>query len=429
MGDLSSQYFRDTSRASKYVPVELEGIWLCTCGAINRETEFHCHSCRSSKVKLISALDPDTLRQRNAEYQQRLINEAEAAAQKEAQKAAQRAAEREQRNAKLKKILPLLLGIVLLITAPYLLVTKYLIPNSKYNDASALLNAGQYGGAYTLFSELQGFRDSDELLSHFRVVCDQEMYTSFDEDGNIYDNAVIDYSYDDNGNLLSKKYEFGTETYCETYIYDNSSNLLSIVCTDPDGEICFYCGYSYDVNGNMLTVAGDYGEYLCYNYNELFPNYNNLSWNFFDTDKMNTVAYTYDDRGYLQTEFVSVSNYTFSVAYFYDDQGRLLERYLDADEAYYYLEYYYDNQGRLITEIATGTDHKDYDPLHWLTTEYIYDDQGNLQTKLVTQILDDYTMQYDYSYNDQGNLLKEIETDSYGRVQTTEYSYIYIYTP
>ena len=75
--ELAAQYQRDTSRLSKYMLVEHEDLWLCTCGAINHHEEAACHRCNYEKAELLEAMDLEGLRERKAEYDKKVAEEAE----------------------------------------------------------------------------------------------------------------------------------------------------------------------------------------------------------------------------------------------------------------------------------------------------------------------------------------------------------------
>lgn len=48
--------------------------------------------------------------------------------------------------------------LLAVIVAAYFLITQVIIPNSKYNDAVALMDAGQYEEAIVAFEAMDGIR-------------------------------------------------------------------------------------------------------------------------------------------------------------------------------------------------------------------------------------------------------------------------------
>lgn len=154
LGNLAAQYQRDTSSKSKFIPLEHKDLWFCSCGTINHSEESECHNCRHSKGALFATLDFDTLQQRDAEY-----NAAEA------EKAEQQAAADAVQRAKTTKFAIIGAAIIAIIASAFLVTTKVIIPNSKYNNAVKLMDAGKYEEAIGAFSLLDGYKDSaDKIL-------------------------------------------------------------------------------------------------------------------------------------------------------------------------------------------------------------------------------------------------------------------------
>ena len=153
LGDLAAQYQRDTSPRSKFIPVEHKDLWLCSCGAINHDGEPMCHNCRHSKGALFATLDIDTLQQRDAEYKAA-----------EAEKAEKQAAADKVQRAKTTKFTITAAAVIVVITSVFLLTTKVVIPNSKYNNAVALMDAGKYEDAISAFEALDGSKDSADRI-------------------------------------------------------------------------------------------------------------------------------------------------------------------------------------------------------------------------------------------------------------------------
>lgn len=154
LGDLAAQYQRDTTPKSKFIPIEYEGLWFCSCGEINHNEESKCHNCRHDKTALFAALDIDALRQRDAEY-----NAAEA------EKAEHQAAADAVQRAKTTKFAIIGAAIIAVIASAFLVTTKVIIPNSKYNNAVKLMDAGKYEEAIVAFEVLNEYKDSTELVS------------------------------------------------------------------------------------------------------------------------------------------------------------------------------------------------------------------------------------------------------------------------
>lgn len=89
-------------------------------------------------------------------------------ADKERRIAAQKAAEKK------KRILSIAILAVIAVVAFVLVLIKVIIPNSKYNDAVALMDAGNSDEAYSIFQELGNYKDSAEKAGNIRVIKNKE---------------------------------------------------------------------------------------------------------------------------------------------------------------------------------------------------------------------------------------------------------------
>lgn len=155
---LTEQYRRDTNSKAEYVVTDYEDLWYCTCGTVNRSQETLCHYCRSKKAALLAALNLDTLRANKKNY-----DDVVAARQAEIE------AERQKRNQKNKKIAIITTTIVCAIIAFIIVLNTVIMPNSKYNDAIALMDAGKYTEAISAFEALDGYKDSINKIEECNV--------------------------------------------------------------------------------------------------------------------------------------------------------------------------------------------------------------------------------------------------------------------
>ena len=68
------------------------------------------------------------------------------------------------------------LGIVALLGAVALAVVFYIIPQSKYDEASKLYNDGQYEQSVIAFEELKGYKDSDQMVEKAQIAIKDAAY-------------------------------------------------------------------------------------------------------------------------------------------------------------------------------------------------------------------------------------------------------------
>lgn len=94
----------------------------------------------------------------------KLFNHIDTLSKEAARIAEEKAKKAEETKKKTTKILKIAIPAVCAIIAVFLLVTRVVIPNSKYNDAVALMEAGQYKEAIAAFEAMEGYKDSDAQI-------------------------------------------------------------------------------------------------------------------------------------------------------------------------------------------------------------------------------------------------------------------------
>ena len=160
--ELQKQFEIKFGGGSMYEAKAEKDLWHCTCGALNRDGEM-CHICHNTLLAL-QTLDISALEK---EKDARLAEEARVAAER-ARKVAEEQAVKEAAAKKVKKktekFLKIAIPAVCALVAIVLLLTKVVIPNNKYKDAVALLDAGQYSEAITAFSELGDYKDAPQMV-------------------------------------------------------------------------------------------------------------------------------------------------------------------------------------------------------------------------------------------------------------------------
>lgn len=154
--ELIKQYKIAVGSNFSYYPLEEKDLWYCACGALNHEGES-CHTCHRTLFEL-QTID---LEQLSKDKDARLAQEAAAAEAKAvAEKVAAEAAKK-----KTAKILKITISAACAIIAVALLVTKVIIPNNKYNDAVELMAAEKYEEAISAFEAMDGFKDSADQIA------------------------------------------------------------------------------------------------------------------------------------------------------------------------------------------------------------------------------------------------------------------------
>lgn len=160
--ELQRQYKIKFGGGSVYEAKVEKDLWYCTCGALNRDGEV-CHVCHNS----LSALQTVDMSVLEKEKDARLAEEVRVAAEREKKAAEELAAKKaaaKEVQKKTAKFLKITIPTVCAVVAIVLLLTKVIIPNSKYKDAVALLDAGQYSEAIDAFSELGDYKDASQMV-------------------------------------------------------------------------------------------------------------------------------------------------------------------------------------------------------------------------------------------------------------------------
>ncbi len=172
--DLRDQWHIELGPYSGLFPTKSDGLFRCTCGAVNLDSAERCYFCKRSLAKMQSLLEGTTLADLSAERfrleaekeaarleQQRLEEERIKLEQEERErKAAEEAEKRRQRRKKARRIILLIAGILLLGFLVYATIW-HVIPYVKYQNANKSLDNKAFDEAYEIFTGLGTFSDSE----------------------------------------------------------------------------------------------------------------------------------------------------------------------------------------------------------------------------------------------------------------------------
>ncbi len=75
-----------------------------------------------------------------------------------------------------KKILIFAAPVVIVLLAFIVILNTIILPNSRYNDALALMNAGKYEEALSVFEDLNGYKDSKDKMSECETFVFEDKY-------------------------------------------------------------------------------------------------------------------------------------------------------------------------------------------------------------------------------------------------------------
>jgi len=135
------------------VNLKLPSLEVLQAGTIpitgNAYYQYLCHNADEKTVKQLKAIEEEI----NTRIQE--IKDAAAAKKKAKAK-------------KTAKVIFTLIAVIVLGVSAYFAVTEYFIPNSTYQEAVKLMEAGSYNEAASTFQSLAEFKDSKEMVHEVR---------------------------------------------------------------------------------------------------------------------------------------------------------------------------------------------------------------------------------------------------------------------
>ena len=429
LGGLSAQYQRETIRNARFVVTDDRDLWICTCGAINRQSEAKCHACHSEKTALFAALDMEALKEHNAAYNKR-----------ESERREKEAAEAAKKKAKTKKISMIAAACAVVVIAAIVVITQVVVPSSKYNSAVALMNEGKYQQAITAFEELDEYKDSITLLEKCEILLEeQELQAEKEATYTEGLTALEDGDYDTAYALFFELEDYkDSAQQAKESIYQMAISLIDNLTYDVNdlSTIQNYYEKTEEIYRKLETIkdykdvkeilerfhkvlisAGE--QYYIYDANDLIL-YDGQYYYTYDTEgrissktTTNGTIYTvtYDERGLLTSEKSSRGTYLYS----YNDNKQLIKKTYSSEYSDIVTTYKYNEKGELIEEVQLDGLYGDD------KTTYTYDEQGRIiaeRSVLVygeQQINPGYENPYydkTYVYNEDGELIQTI-TDIY----------------
>ena len=209
-GEVLTQVQLTYGKACKYLPVKEGDLWICSCGALNSNSEQNCHSCNCSKTDILyidysemeiaaqkrvtaakndsiyaSAIKTASLKEFDKPFStvnlekaiveletipdwkdsKAKIAEFKAKIQelKDKEKAEKEAAAKKAKKNKI--IAAITIPLVIAAIAFLIVLFKVIIPSNNYDDATALLEEGNIVEAYEALIALGDYKDSAEKAS------------------------------------------------------------------------------------------------------------------------------------------------------------------------------------------------------------------------------------------------------------------------
>ena len=278
--ELIKQYHLENGYKGYYFYKELDDLWYCHCGALNRTEEANCHKCGMEqnsiknldvdglKVRMVQRLEEE---QKAEEERLRVEEEKKIKAEQEKIEAERiRVAQRKKKKKKIKIasaiIVPLMIVTVLVLTAgnivgyhyaqigDYEMTAKVVFASHiaeifnkefvAYANASKLLVQGNYEAASKILTSIPGFSNSTELKNEtdYLLACQLLNDEKFEDAKTIFtklseipykdsDEKINEVVYQYSLSLLEedKDLEIAIENFAllSEAEYENSSEMLS----------------------------------------------------------------------------------------------------------------------------------------------------------------------------------------------------------
>ncbi len=229
--EVVDQYKIDTGVDGLFVPTVRNGLFLCTCGAINAEKAEKCYNCGQSYRVLASFLDKDVLAKHLTD---RLQKEQE----KKLEEEARQETARKETKKNLKRIA--ISALVIAVVVAIFFLAKYVIGierlKGNYNRAIEAYNQGEYLEAENIFSEIEDYKDTKHQLG-----CVYAQYTIQLIEQKNYENAVnslvkLNQYNDKEGELLELANNAYEKAFSEAIALSNNGDYhtaLSIFDVTP----------------------------------------------------------------------------------------------------------------------------------------------------------------------------------------------------
>lgn len=146
---------------------------------------------------------------------QREFEKAEQERKAEEVRKAEEQRQKELEKAKAIKKFVIVASVVVAVIVFLYLLTSVIIPNAKYNDAVALMDAGQYEDAIIAFEAMDGYKDSKEQIKNCKTALKDIEYQKADQS---YSNRNYETAYSMFMELIGYKDSLDRAKECALYV-------------------------------------------------------------------------------------------------------------------------------------------------------------------------------------------------------------------
>lgn len=405
--ELIKQFRLKYGNNCKNLPFLHKDLWYCACGELNRQGEAECHRCQKF-LALLEQIDMDELRK---EKDDRLVAEKE---QAEKEAAATKAHAK-----KMGKIAAIVVPILVILIVVAVIVSNSAKMSNAYENALALLDAGQYTEAIEAFVELGDYKDCAEQIQIAENARAEEEKAQAEavieaEKNEKYSRAVsllASGNYEKYAEAYQLFLELGDHKDAASYLSDFQYLLLNSKYLIENGATT---SYVYDSHGRVAEKW--LGEHQVYKYN-------------------------YSDDGTYSSDYYVSERLMYTYRYnIHGDMTHEISHYADGEHIYEW-EYAEDGMSKTRKVIKDGqVSQTRVFPLDeygnslidesWFEYKFTYDDYGRIirSEKYWNDEFREYT---NYTYDEYGNVVSLERGDASGFLDKQEYelTYGYIYCP
>lgn len=227
---LAAAYRKKCGIDCKYIPMQKDDLWYCTCGAWNAVSESKCHACGKEYAVLDAAMDLDALKvsATQAETAIRRNNEL--------------IRDKQRRMQKTIMGITATAAVLVIVMFAFTILTPIIAREKLYNMAVKCFENKEYENARNGFKELDNYKDSKEQLVN--VAAEQER---------TYDDALKLFKED--------KYEEARESFIAVGDYKDSLSYVEKVDKKEKAykEACsLFADEKYIEAIKVFRTLGDY---------------------------------------------------------------------------------------------------------------------------------------------------------------------------
>lgn len=227
--------------------------------------------------------------------------------------------------------------------------------------------------------------------------------------------SLVEYEYDEQGRLLSKKIDRGEQTE----VWNEDLGIYEYVFGEADGTTDGFMEYRYDEHGDLIRTEEKYHkdeDVRTMKYDWEYDGDVPESVQIVNGSYKSSPYYLDHDDGMLTSIYYKGDVKTYCSKAEYDEEGRLTEEILFHMEGDLRYTYEYDKDGRLVevrffrrNHMPAGVKERDWN--RWYTTEFTYGKKGALEEIVRTDGEDQQIYHAEYGYDSKGRLISKKDDD------------------